>query len=74
MSRQALAAPATVNGERLPFLCHWETGKAGSSAMTREPGDLPLRASPIPLAGVCHGSGGPFAVTRGNALLAGPGV
>ena len=41
MPANAVAAPATVSGEPTPIPCHWETGKAGRKATTREPGDLP---------------------------------
>jgi len=45
---KSAAAPATVSGECLSQYAtdaarHWE---GGFSAMTREPGDLPVRASP----------------------------
>jgi hypothetical protein len=39
-----VAAPATVSGEPLVHNGHWETGKAGRAAKTREPGDLPARS------------------------------
>ncbi len=42
----ALAAPATVCGERAFNNGHWETGKAGRSATTRKPGDLLSQALP----------------------------
>jgi len=37
----AVAASATVSGEPVVRVSHWETGKAGWQALTREPGDLP---------------------------------
>src|SRR5215468_9088434 len=40
----AVAAPATVSGEPVVRIGHWETGKAGCQALTREPGDLPARS------------------------------
>ena len=38
-----MAAPATVSGEPASN-GHWETGKAGPQAVTREPGDLPAQS------------------------------
>ena len=40
----SVAAPATVSGEPVVRVSHWETGKAGRQATTREPGDLPAQS------------------------------
>ena len=50
-----VAAPATVSGEPVVRVSHWETGKAGRQAVTREPGDLPAQ-SPNRWAGEPHGA------------------
>src|SRR5262245_54482100 len=44
MQLQSVAAPATVSGEPVVRISHWETGKARREATTREPGDLPARS------------------------------
>ena len=41
---RSVAAPATVSGESVVRISHWETGKAGRQATTREPGDLPAQS------------------------------
>src|ERR1700722_6609219 len=44
---EAAAAPATVSGEPdRPRHDHWETGKVGEQAATREPGDIPSHVRP----------------------------
>jgi len=58
----AVAAPATVSGEPVVRVSHWETGKAGWQALTREPGDLPA-LSPNRWAEGPHGA----AVRSGDA-------
>jgi porin len=44
---EAVAAPATVSGEPLSGIDHWETGKVRNEAKTREPGDLPSAVSEL---------------------------
>jgi porin len=44
---EAVAAPATVSGEPLSGIDHWETGKVRNEARTREPGDLPSPVSEL---------------------------
>ena len=58
----AVAAPATVSGEPVVRVSHWETVKAGWQALTREPGDLPA-LSPNRWAEGPHGA----AVRSGDA-------
>jgi iron complex transport system substrate-binding protein len=41
LGADAVAAPATVSGELTANSDHWETGKVGQPAQTREPEDLP---------------------------------
>src|SRR5262249_18291451 len=60
---EAVAAPATVSGEPVVRVSHWETGKAGRQALTREPGDLPA-LSPNRWAEGPHGA----AVPSGDAI------
>ena len=56
---KSAAAPATVSGELSVHSPHFEAvtepsgfGKAGSGALTREPGDLPSSHKPTPPGGV----------------------
>jgi hypothetical protein len=51
----AVAAPATVSGERSAEIDHWVTGKVRQGAETREPGDLPSTVLGLTLERGCSG-------------------